>query len=240
MTVTERYTYKPKYQEIDSSELMERGCRPNSCQPRSFLKWAGSKRLLLKHILAVLPTQYGTYFEPFLGSGAVYFLLLPSRAVLSDTCRELIETFLAVRDDVDSIVQYLATLKPNKTLYYQIRENRSKDPVIRAAEFIYLNKTCWNGLYRVNLEGRFNVPFGKPRTDFILDFENIRQCATTLGSPGTGITVCDFEHSISSAKRGDLVYLDPPYVTGHNNNGFTMRRCFPGMIRFAWQKSQLH
>jgi len=207
-------------QSIVIEEVLERALSPNSVTPHSFLRWAGSKRFLLKHFIDVLPPRFGTYREPFLGSGALYFLLRPKKAVLSDTCRDLVETFEAVEDNVDAILHYLAPLKPVKELYYNIRNNRSKKRHEYAAEFIYLNKTCWNGLYRVNAAGAFNVPFGRVKANPIVDADNLKACAAALASSGTSLEVCDFEENLNDAKPGDLVYLDPPYVTGHNNNGF--------------------
>lgn len=207
-------------QNIVLEDVLKRASSPNSATPRSFLRWAGSKRFVLKHIVDVLPPRFKTYREPFLGSGALYFLLRPKRAVLSDTCPDLIKTFAAVRDNVDTVSCHLASLKPCREGYYKVRENRSREQYKYAAEFIYLNKRCWNGLYRVNAAGVFNVPFGRHKTDFLVDFNNLNSCAATLASSRTSLEVCDFEENLKDAKPGDLVYLDPPYVTGHNNNGF--------------------
>ncbi len=202
------------------SELEQRALRPNVTIPRPFLRWAGSKRFALKYILELLPSRFRIYREPFLGSGALYFLLRPERAVLSDICAELIETFLAVRDNAGAVARYLRGMKPQKRLFDYIKKHRSAGPFKRAAEFIYLNKSAWNGLYRVNSLGEFNVPFGRPKTDFIADFQNLRECGSLLRSRGVSLQICDFEDNILDAKRGDLVYLDPPFVTGHSNNGF--------------------
>lgn len=209
-----------EYEYVPLEELQRRVQHPNSTTPRSFLKWAGSKRFLLGHILELLPSRFRTYREPFLGSGSLFFLLCPQRAVLSDSCGELIETFSAVRDNVDAVIEYLGTLKREKDFYYHVRQNRSTDRFKRAAEFIYLNKSCWNGLYRVNSAGIFNVPFGNHQSEFIVDQDNLRACAATLQSLDVSIHPYDFEQNIEESKAGDLVYLDPPYVTGHNNNGF--------------------
>jgi DNA adenine methylase len=167
-----------------------------------------------------IPSSYKTYREPFVGGGSLFFLLRPKRAVLSDSCADLIATYQAVRDNYSAVLRYLAPLRPDRDLFYEIRSNRSEGRFKRAAEFIYLNKTCWNGLYRVNADGHFNVPYGAPKTDNIIDSDNLRQCATTLGRPGIHFDVADFEDALLSAVPGDLVFLDPPYVTRHNNNGF--------------------
>jgi DNA adenine methylase len=191
-----------------------------SALPRPFLRWVGSKQALLPRLSAALPTEFGRYFEPFLGAGALFFHLKPTKALLSDASGDLIETWSAVRDDVATIAAHLRPLKPDKDLFYRIRDKRSDDKAIRAAEFLYLNKTCWNGLYRVNSQGKFNVPYGKPRSDFIFDEKNLRECSRVLSPPGVAIKNLDFVEAIREAVAGDLVYLDPPYVTKHNNNGF--------------------
>jgi DNA adenine methylase len=188
--------------------------------PRAFLRWAGSKRALLPALLSVAPTHFKVYHEPFLGSGALFFHLKPERAYLCDKCIDLIDTYCAIRDDVNSIIRYLAPLKPRKRLFYHIRNNRSKGRFKKASEFIYLNKSCWNGLYRVNSKGQFNVPFGAPRTDYIADHENLRSCSILLQSSNIHLKCCDFEEALKNVKKGDFVYLDPPYVTNHNNNEF--------------------
>ncbi|OGA66491.1 MAG: hypothetical protein A3G81_02230 [Betaproteobacteria bacterium RIFCSPLOWO2_12_FULL_65_14] len=203
-----------------NSELVEKATRPLSATPRPFLRWAGSKRFLLGHIAALLPKGFGTYYEPFLGSGSLFFLLCPSDAVLSDSCKELITTYRAVRDNPAQVMRHLRLWKPDPELYYEIREDRGRGRFRRAAEFIYLNKTCWNGLYRVNLEGKFNVPYGKPKTDRIIDRVELVSAAKALSARGVKLLVADFDQALKEASKEDLVYLDPPYVTGHNGNGF--------------------
>jgi len=191
-----------------------------SAIPRPFLRWAGSKQALLPVLADVLPEKFERYYEPFLGAGALFFHLKPEQAVLGDASSELIDTWEAVRDGVEEIIAYLQPLRPNKDLYYKIREDRSCEKVIRAAEFLYLNKTCWNGLYRVNSKGKFNVPYGAPRSDFIFDEINVRACARILNRTSVKLICADFADVVADAKCGDFVYFDPPYVTKHNNNGF--------------------
>ena len=178
-----------------------------------------------------LPSGFATYHEPFLGGGALFFLLCPTRASLSDKCSELIDVYKAVRDDASSIIRYLRPMKPDRQLFYAMRDRRSRGRLKRAAEFMYLNKTCWNGLYRVNADGRFNVPFGMPKTDFIADFGNLRACARALQCDGIELQSCDFERSLADVEPGDLVYLDPPYVTRHDNNGFVDYN----EVLFSWE-----
>ncbi len=199
---------------------MENHNLKNSAIAKPFLKWAGSKRLLLKYLVDLIPIQYGTYYEPFLGSGSLFFYAQPRKAVLSDKSEELIKTFLAVKNNVNALIYYLKSFKVNKREYYSIRKNRSYGSIKRGAEFIYLNKTCWNGLYRVNLSGDFNVPYGLHPKQNLFNHDNLILCSKILSGSQIKIKVSDFESIISSTKKGDFVYLDPPYVTGHNNNGF--------------------
>ncbi|WP_295707515.1 Dam family site-specific DNA-(adenine-N6)-methyltransferase [uncultured Brevundimonas sp.] len=187
---------------------------------RPFLRWAGSKQRLLGQIMPFVPSTYGRYYEPFLGSGALFFALQPERASLSDFSEEVVGVWKAVRDNVDYLSDYLRPLKPDKTIFYDIRGCRAPDYPKRAAEFLYLNKTCWNGLYRVNSRGEFNVPYGSPQSDFIFDEVNLKNCANILKRSSITLTRCDFAQTLRSPRSGDLVFLDPPYVTKHNLNGF--------------------
>jgi len=215
-------------------ELLERAKSFLSTTPRPFLKWAGSKRWLLPHLVPLLPRTFGTYREPFLGSGALFFLIKPERAVLGDTCAELIDTFAAVRDNHAAVLRYVHPLKVDSKVFYDVRKNRSTTRFRRAAEFIYLNKTCWNGLYRVNSDGVFNVPYGKPRSDGVVDDDNLKACGELLSRRGIELRRTDFDEIVADAKAGDLVYLDPPYVTGHSNNGFIDYN----EKLFAWEDQQ--
>ena len=151
---------------------------------RPFLKWAGGKRSILAELTARLPKEYGAYCEPFLGGGALYFSTKPEKAYLSDVNFPLILTFQAVRDDVDRLITNLKVHegKHNKEYYLQARQRfgREKDPTKVAALLIYLNKTCYNGLYRVNREGVFNVPIGDYETPAILDEDNLRAASNAL------------------------------------------------------------
>src|SRR5579862_2733203 len=123
--------------QLDQEAFLERAALALSAKPRPFLRWAGSKRALLPHIVKALPTRYRAYHEPFLGSGSLFFLLQPRCAFLSDSCPELIETFEALRDNVSAVVHYLRQWKPDRELFYKIRSNRSQGRLKRAAEFIY-------------------------------------------------------------------------------------------------------
>ena len=200
--------------------LEQRAANPLSTQPRSFVRWAGSKRSLLKHIIPHLPASFGKYYEPFLGSGALFFLLRPFRAHLNDSCVELISSFVAVRDNAPLVAKIATEKALERDEYYRIREYRSTDDIRRAAEFLYLNRGCFNGLYRVNGSGKFNVPWGAPKSGFVVDERNLLACQEALAAPGVILSSGDFDKALVGCRRGDLIYLDPPYVTQHNNNGF--------------------
>jgi DNA adenine methylase len=186
-----------------------------------FLKWAGGKRQLLDQILPHIPSppNGARYFEPFLGGGAVFFALQHKHSFLSDSNPELIETFQAVRDNVESVIDALCLLPYSKNSYYEVRDSKPSGAVERAARFIYLNKTCFNGLYRVNLKGEFNVPFGQhgPNVE-ICNRSQLRNASRALKA--ANIETADFESAVQKARPGDVVYFDPPYYVAHNSNGF--------------------
>jgi len=187
------------------------------CLP--FLKWAGGKRWFVSRYLDIVPTHFGRYFEPFLGSGALFFALQPRRAVLSDLNANLIETFSAIKENWKAVTSVLRAYHRlhSTAFYYQIRSSSPRSKITRAAKFIYLNRTCWNGLYRVNVEGEFNVPVGT-RENVILDSDDFRRASLLL--KGASIMSSDFESVISRARRGDLIFADPPYVKSHSQNRF--------------------
>jgi DNA adenine methylase len=193
-----------------------------SIVPKPFLKWAGSKRSLLQHVLDVVPDKYGTYWEPFLGSGSLFFSLRPTDAILGDSCKPLVQTFRAVRDGPKAVGDKVRQLDiTDENTYYKVRsDDASGSRFDQAARFIYLNRAGWSGLYRVNSKGRFNVPFGRACKNTDFDSANLRACAKSLKSEGVQLRTGDFEAILRKPKEGDLVFLDPPYVTSHNNNGF--------------------
>lgn len=185
-----------------------------------FLKWAGGKRWLIPKLVDTLPS-FETYYEPFVGSGGLFFALEPKRAVLSDTNPELINCYRCVKDHCQDVIKILKRLAPDEKTYYRVRDNlyHRADKIKRAAYFIFLNKTCWNGLYRVNGQGRFNVPVGRVnRAVEVYDPEHLTAASHLLKR--AKLRCCDFEDAVKDAKPGDLVYLDPPYITTHLNNGF--------------------
>lgn len=185
-----------------------------------FLKWAGGKRWLIPKLIDKLPT-FNTYYEPFSGSGGLFFALEPKRAVLSDSNPELINCYRCVRDHCQTVIEILRKLQVDEETYYRVRDKlyHKADKVKRAAFFIYLNRTCWNGLYRVNRNGHFNVPMGRwNRTVEVFDPEQLVVASHLLKR--VKLKCCDFEVAVKEAKPGDLVYFDPPYITTHLNNGF--------------------
>lgn len=184
-----------------------------------FLKWAGGKRWLVSKYLSFFPSTYNRYIEPFLGSGAVFFSLRPKRAILSDINKELVETYLAIRTDWNRVVKELKIHHQNhsKRYYYKMRDSKPRSIYTGAARFIYLNRTCWNGLYRVNLKGEFNVPIGT-KTDVLMDSDNFAEISSLLQN--ASLNNADFEDIIDKAKDGDLLFVDPPYTVKHNENAF--------------------
>jgi DNA adenine methylase len=197
----------------------------NQSVPRPFLKWAGGKTRLANDLLARAPVRFNTYHEPFVGSGALFFRLYREKrikhAILSDINAELIDTYQAIRDCVDDVIAILATYPHEKTFYYELR---AKDPWAlslpeRAARMIYLNKTGYNGLYRVNQKGQFNVPFGRYKSPKYLDPENLRAVSDALQH--VEILCTSFESVVERANPGDWVYFDPPYVPLSPTANFT-------------------
>ena len=180
---------------------------------RPVLKWAGGKTQLLSELLRNTPDQYGTYIEPFLGGGALYFALQPQRAVLSDSNPELINMYKQLVASVEAVIEILKEFKNEKQMFYRVRADHygELDPVYAAARTIYLNHTCFNGLYRLNRAGDFNVPFGRYENPTICDAEGLRTASGQLAS--VRIVLGDYKEVLrSNAQSGDFVYLDPPYL----------------------------
>lgn len=194
--------------------------RQDTNSVRPFLKWVGGKQRLVSQLTRNLP-KYRTYFEPLLGGGALFFALKPKRAVLSDANEELINCFTVLRDGVDHLVRALQRHRYDRDHYYEVREQRFYllTPVQAAARTIYLNKTGFNGLYRVNRDGLFNVPFGRHSNPTICDEPNLRACSAALRD--VEILHMPFEQVCRGAKRGDLVYFDPPFIPLSQTADFT-------------------
>jgi DNA adenine methylase len=202
-------------------------------QARPVLKWAGGKSRLLPELLRHAPNRFAGYHEPLMGGGALFFALASaqafSRATLSDVNPHLMDVYLALRDDVDGVIAALRQHEYSEAHYYQVRALRPEDLPLaaRAARIIFLNKTCYNGLYRENRAGQFNVPFGRYRNPTICDEANLRAAALVL--QGVDIGVRPFPSILDLAQPGDFVYFDPPYhpvsatarFTQYSKHGFT-------------------
>nr|WP_307340138.1 DNA adenine methylase [Metabacillus malikii] len=193
-----------------------------------FLKWAGGKRQLLPEIRKYLPEDFeGTYFEPFIGAGAVLFELQPKRAIINDINSELVNTYLTIRDHIEELIIDLKKHQNDSEYFYKLRDlDRTTDyqkltTIERASRLIYLNKTCFNGLYRVNKKGQFNVPFGKYKNPNIINEDVIRAVHAYLSSNDVQILNGDFEKAVITAKKGDFVYIDPPYDPVSTTSSFT-------------------
>jgi DNA adenine methylase len=192
-----------------------------------FLKWAGGKLQLIEQLENLFPHKFRNYYEPFIGSGAVFFYvkskLKPNKVILSDTNEELINCFVIVRDKPSELVESLLNhrKKHSKEYYYAVRsiESNRLDSVDRAARLIYLNKTCFNGLYRVNSKGQFNVPFGDYESPSIFDKNTLFQASQLLR--GVHLQVMSFEKILDFAGKDDFVYFDPPYIPLSKTSSFT-------------------
>lgn len=195
------------------------------CRP--LVKWAGGKTKLLPELLKRVPKTYGTYHEPFLGGGALFFALKPKKAILCEANTELVRTYIAVRNEVEQVIGLLRQhqldhLKSGKVNFQDVRDLDSSvmSDVGCAARLIYLNKTCFNGLYRLNQKGRFNTPIGKfARPPVICDEDNLRACSAVLQN--ADIRCLDYRESAVSICVGDFVYWDPPYLPTSKTSDFT-------------------
>ena len=191
---------------------------------KPFLRWAGGKTWLTRRISEFLPNKINNYHEPFLGGGAIFIYLktnqlIEGTAYLSDANNELINSYQQLKYNPDKIIEKLRLLKNTEDDYYRIRSSTPYSDVNRAARFVYLNKTSFNGLYRVNKSGQYNVPYGFKKSNNLYDFENINRIANLLDEKVL-IETSDFYNVIKNVERGDLVFLDPPYTVAHDNNGF--------------------
>lgn len=181
--------------------------------PRPILKWAGGKQQLVDLLLARTPSKYGKYIEPFFGGGALFFALQPDSAVIADSNPELISLYNAVAADVEAVISHLKEMPNDKEFFYQIRSAKVEEmpTALQAARTIYLNRTCFNGLYRVNRQGQFNVPFGYYKNPLICDEDNLRATSSRLAQ--AKIMLGDYKTVLhETAEPGDFIYIDPPYL----------------------------
>ncbi|HJP58880.1 MAG TPA: DNA adenine methylase [Gemmatimonadaceae bacterium] len=195
----------PAQTDLFGSDSSSRGAEP-------FLKWAGGKRQLLPELRKRIPKSFGAYFEPFLGSGALFFALSPKSSFLSDANCELIAAYTAIRDRPTHVIKRLGHYRNTEADFNRVRSqepNRLSLPE-RAARLIYLNRTCYNGLYRVNRKGQFNTPFGAYKNPTICNERVLLGASRAL--QGARLACADYKEALAGAKSGDFVYLDPPYV----------------------------
>lgn len=188
-----------------------------SCLP--FLKWVGGKRWLTSKLKEYLPSKIETYYEPFLGGGAVFFALpIKKAAVLSDINPRLINAYRQVKNRPYEVIKGLNEKRIAKNEYYTTRNSKCETKIKEAIQLIYLTRTSFNGLYRVNRQGTFNVPFGYKYNSVLIDEPNLKVASKKLQCANL---ICgDFSETVDSAKKGDVVYFDPPYTVKHNDNGF--------------------
>ena len=208
--------------------------------PKPFVKWAGGKRQLIPILNENLPKTMGTYFEPFLGGGALLFHILTERkdqrCRISDLNSDLVLAYTTIRDKPDELISSLKNhsrnyQKDSKSYYYAIRESNPRSAVAKTSRLLFLNRTCFNGLYRVNSKGEFNVPLGRYTNPNIVNEENLQSVSQVLNSQKVSINCRDFGAVVDEAKKDDLVYFDPPYqpvsetanFTSYTNRSFTYK-----------------
>lgn len=191
--------------------------------PRPFVKWIGGKRNIIEELKSRMPGEYSAYFEPFVGGGALFWDVLPENAHLSDINLRLVVTYAAIRDRVNDVIIYLKKFQKlhSEAFFYNARTRLSEvtDAAELAALFIYLNRTCYNGMYRVNKKGGFNVPIGKYENPLILDEPNLRACHEAL----QGVSIMQRPFWQHEPVEGAFYYFDPPYhstFSGYSNDGF--------------------
>ena len=198
--------------------------------PKPFVKWAGGKRQLIPILGKHFPKNHGTYFEPFLGGGAVLFHLLSEnpnqKCSVSDLNSDLVLSYITIRDKVEELISSLKKHSKNyfadkSSYYYSIREKEPKDQIAKTSRLIFLNRTCFNGLYRVNSKGKFNVPLGRYSNPNIVNEDNLRAISRVLQSKKISIKCQDFSSVLDDVKKDDFVYFDPPYQPVSKTANFT-------------------
>lgn len=194
---------------------------------KPFLKWAGGKRQLLSEIRQYVPSDFNVFYEPFVGAGAVLFDLQPSRAVINDINTELVNAYRVIKDNVDELIDTLSGHKNDEEYYYAIRnidrtpEYKSWSDVERTSRLIFINKTCFNGLFRTNSRGQWNVPFGRYTNPKVLDEEGLKAIRRYMNENNITMLNMDFEDALATAGKRDFVYLDPPYDPISVTSSFT-------------------
>ena len=199
-------------------------------EPKPFVKWAGGKRQLMSELEKNFPTKFGTYLEPFLGGGAVMFDLLTKERNLkcnvSDLNSDLVLAYVTIRDRLEKLIESLEDHSKNyhkdsTGYYYEVRNQEPKNQIEKVSRLLFLNKTCFNGLYRVNSKGKFNVPLGRYTNPNIVNKENLQAVSKILQSEKIKISCRDFSSIIKDAKKEDFVYFDPPYQPVSDTANFT-------------------
>ena len=199
-------------------------------EPKPFVKWAGGKRQLMSELEKNFPTKFGTYLEPFLGGGAVMFDLLTKehnlKCNVSDLNSDLVLSYVTIRDRLEKLIESLENHSKNyhkdsTGYYFEVRNQEPKNQIEKVSRLLFLNKTCFNGLYRVNSKGKFNVPLGRYTNPNIVNKENLQAVSKTLQSGKIKISCRDFSSIIKDAKKGDFVYFDPPYQPVSDTANFT-------------------
>ena len=213
---------------VEQSKQLDEIAKIINDRPKPFVKWVGGKRQLLKQFreMDLYPPHdfdpiNNTYYEPFVGGGAVFFDLLPKKAVLSDLNKELVTTYNVIKNNIDELVASLKKHKYEKEYFLKVRAkdlNKLSDLEV-ASRFIFLNRTCFNGMYRVNSKGQFNVPFGKYSNPTICDEDNLRKVSKALQE--VEINAGDYKQVFDNAKKGDFIYFDPPYYPVSKTASFT-------------------
>ncbi|ABX13395.1 DNA adenine methylase [Nitrosopumilus maritimus SCM1] len=198
--------------------------------PKPFVKWAGGKRQLIPILNENLPKTFGTYYEPFIGGGALLFHILTERnnqkCSISDLNSDLVLAYTTIRNRIDDLISSLKNHEKNyhkdsKSYYYSVRESNPRSEIEKTSRLLFLNRTCFNGLYRVNSKGKFNVPLGRYTNPNIVNEENLRSVSAILQSSKVSIKCRDFGAVLRDAKKGDLVYFDPPYQPVSDTANFT-------------------
>ncbi len=198
--------------------------------PKPFVKWAGGKRQLIPILNENMPKSFGTYYEPFIGGGALLFHILTDRddqkCSISDLNSDLVLAYTTIRDRIDDLISSLKSHEKNyqkdsKSYYYSVRESNPRSEIEKTSRLLFLNRTCFNGLYRVNSKGKFNVPLGRYTNPNIVNEDNLRSVSDILQASKVSIKCRDFGAVLSDAKKGDLVYFDPPYQPVSDTANFT-------------------
>lgn len=190
---------------------------------KPFLRWAGGKTWFTKHIENYIPKDFNDYYEPFVGGGSVFFYLksqgfIKNKAYLSDSNSDLINTYKILKNHSNDLFEILKTHIDSEDEYYRMRSTDFTDKIEKAAKFLYLNKTSFNGIYRVNRNGKYNVPYGRRNLNILYDFEHLKDISIALKN--TYLSTQDFKQRCKLIKKNDFVFIDPPYTVAHENNGF--------------------